>query len=989
MPPNIDAATSGNSIEVKLVRKDGRGPLANELVTVLEPSGAPIARAWTDDKGHVVLPRNGSEEVAFRVGAATAETYLVEPGGADGPIDVEVDPSTAPVVRVYGQVVDRKGQPAPGVGLVAMRDGRDEPLANTVTDSNGGFMLPLPADEDSGHKYQLYISVKDKAIPIKGLDKVRKKVVGPLTIVVAHAPSHSAVAPKLQLIADEEDIIDAFKNARQLFSRPIAARAPDPCSPANPAEIPARVFYLQQLVMFPRHALRGEEIANAMAGLRMREAGPFYALARHEVAEPVDFFATNGEVPRAEALRYGALMEFRQEWWDFGYTLGDLLYSVPLAPAEQTKIATVDWRRRDYAKQQTALDESVFQDTTISRDEAINEAVRMISDKHVSGSSEGGGFGLTLGPISGGWAKNVESMDETTDASTTASRFINDRIQQASNTLRNTRSFAIAEVSQEEESTVRTRVLTNYNHSHTLTFQYFQVLRNFLLRTKMNSLRPAVFVPFKPLDFTQDVVVKHAFALRRGLLDPTLERPLDKILGLVDDTTTATDTQAGSTQTAANSSQPTDQQVVEFRVSAVAVGELEAGTVIPSTGISWIETELVVNEHEMTLSSVVGPEEDLTKYIAKPQSPIPLSSIYKIGVQDRKGQATHWTFDDFTVEANVGTHDNPKWQGLFFKPTFDLHPGRRFIEQISTPTSVTGSAPPIAPSAATPEADITRLIAHLNANRVYYTGVVIAGEDAGSRYMILSQYTDAAGNNLADIVDNTVAGIDGNYLGFALRGLEHLPAAYRGTKTSWLGDPPQERIITLPTPGVYAESQLGSCSASEIIDDRRFWDWQKSPIPDQAPDITEGMLASRYEDLKGLLQVVKSDLQPPAVQIPQEPEPMIKIGDATLSELVKNLDLKDVKDVEGLVKSFVESSAKGFDSMMTSISKTSEGAQPSGSTPGTGGVPATTGGTAGGTDALGGTAGAADALGPTAGEGGAAAAGTDAGLAETGAMMLA
>jgi len=49
--------------------------------------------------------------------------------------------------------------------------------------------------------------------------------------------------------------------------------------------------------------------------------------------------------------------------------------------------------------------------------------------------------------------------------------------------------------------------------------------------------------------------------------------------------------------------------------------------------------------------------------------------------------------------------------------------------------------------------------------------------------------------------------------------------------------PTIERLITLPTRGVFAEAKLGHCNASEEIDNTRFWDWQQSPIPHMAPEI--------------------------------------------------------------------------------------------------------------------------------------------------------
>jgi len=43
--------------------------------------------------------------------------------------------------------------------------------------------------------------------------------------------------------------------------------------------------------------------------------------------------------------------------------------------------------------------------------------------------------------------------------------------------------------------------------------------------------------------------------------------------------------------------------------------------------------------------------------------------------------------------------------------------------------------------------------------------------------------------------------------------------------------------VFLPGAGVFAEAVLGRSNASEYIDPERYWNWQDSPIPHQAPDI--------------------------------------------------------------------------------------------------------------------------------------------------------
>jgi hypothetical protein len=263
------------------------------------------------------------------------------------------------------------------------------------------------------------------------------------------------------------------------------------------------------------------------------------------------------------------MWEFRQEWWDFGYSLGDILYSVPLAPCEETKIATVDWRRHDYAKRQTALDESHFQDTTVTRDELINETMRTISDKHVSDTSVGASVGFPAGPTSVCLAVGVSDMDSAASTSMDASKNLNDRVRQTSTTLRNTRAFAITEVTQEEESVVRTRVLRNHNHCHTVTFQYYEVIRHFLISTRLDRMRPAIFIPFTILTFTKDLVMQYGYLLRRALLDTTLEPAFDILLGVRQPEPPA-ETQV-SEQIPSPEASPfdSDKEVTNFRISVL------------------------------------------------------------------------------------------------------------------------------------------------------------------------------------------------------------------------------------------------------------------------------------------------------------------------------------------------------------------------------------------------------------------------------------
>ena len=57
------------------------------------------------------------------------------------------------------------------------------------------------------------------------------------------------------------------------------------------------------------------------------------------------------------------------------YSMGNLLYSLPLAPGQKKQIAVVDWERRESAGRVETVEEREQLDAFIARDRDINEIV--------------------------------------------------------------------------------------------------------------------------------------------------------------------------------------------------------------------------------------------------------------------------------------------------------------------------------------------------------------------------------------------------------------------------------------------------------------------------------------------------------------------------------------------------------------------------------------------------------------------------------------
>ena len=91
------------------------------------------------------------------------------------------------------------------------------------------------------------------------------------------------------------------------------------------------------------------------------------------------------------------------------------------------------------------------------------------------------------------------------------------------------------EVSQSEHETISTRVVTNYNHMHALTVQYYEVVQAFRVTTQLEQAERCLFVPLKLLDFADAKVVERwREVLARGALSLRVQRQLTVEYGVVE-----------------------------------------------------------------------------------------------------------------------------------------------------------------------------------------------------------------------------------------------------------------------------------------------------------------------------------------------------------------------------------------------------------------------------------------------------------------------
>ena len=230
---------------------------------------------------------------------------------------------------------------------------------------------------------------------------------------------------------------------------------------------------------------------------------------------------------QAKSISIGHILEFAVRWRSNGYSLGNIAYSLTLAPRQTRRIVKVDFSRRERAvrSEDTLLDDSVRQDTLRERD--YSDAVSSGLDEWSQGSSfskttgVAGGAGFALGGfVIGGGASHGRSFSEASQQggrriAASERQQLTDAIRQHGQSLRSLESTVVTEAEQEERVEGVSEVVRNINYCHSLSVIYYEILRHLRVDTEVAGVRECVFVPLEIKNFDDKRIRNHQEVLRR------------------------------------------------------------------------------------------------------------------------------------------------------------------------------------------------------------------------------------------------------------------------------------------------------------------------------------------------------------------------------------------------------------------------------------------------------------------------------------------
>jgi hypothetical protein len=235
--------------------------------------------------------------------------------------------------------------------------------------------------------------------------------------------------------------------------------------------------------------------------MEAKQAEPFQGVRPDDLSIAMDDHTSSFVLPNFEFVLY---LPYRQCWNLLGYSRGELIQSVALAPQQETTVEIVT-PRDSTSGQGPAL---------VARQIAAGQSWRMDPDGDVL---------VPVKPVTMQNQKEMDFGDQLSDLNSSTLQLIKDSTQKTSAWLKSAFKSRVVEARQAGSQDRATRKLHNPNAFQSLTVDFFEVLTAYSVQTEMlrDQARLCVLTPnFLPAQIDRSFLLCYEGVLRDVLLSP-------------------------------------------------------------------------------------------------------------------------------------------------------------------------------------------------------------------------------------------------------------------------------------------------------------------------------------------------------------------------------------------------------------------------------------------------------------------------------------
>ena len=236
-------------------------------------------------------------------------------------------------------------------------------------------------------------------------------------------------------------------------------------------------------------------------------------------------------LPGGTGLPVAVFVPWKQTWTLKGFSRGNLLSTIALAPSEQLTMQISSWERRTRTLEQSS-ETDIDQQTDIDQSTRDTEDVfkEMLAKRdfawQLSGSIDAS-YSPGVATISVHAGGSVNQTDSIQNTARNSSQSVRESTIKASSRVRSKRVTRVTQSVESGKEERVTRVIRNPNQCHTLTLDFFETLAHYEINLafQQDRLRLVALLPnpVKIPDFDSLVVRRNETALRNALIETALE----------------------------------------------------------------------------------------------------------------------------------------------------------------------------------------------------------------------------------------------------------------------------------------------------------------------------------------------------------------------------------------------------------------------------------------------------------------------------------
>jgi hypothetical protein len=188
---------------------------------------------------------------------------------------------------------------------------------------------------------------------------------------------------------------------------------------------------------------------------------------------------------------FGQKIDYQQEWRHEAFTLGELVSSLSLLPDEELTIEVSTWQR---TKEEISQEVSEEKREEFSREQKRTDEESATNEAAASnGWSSSASGSLNYGPISASASASAQgSTEQRTDR---AEKHITEATSKATNEVSLKRAVKMTQTTEAGSESRTTRRLKNPNSCHTVTYNFFQIVKLFDVQLRVDNDAPILMLP--------------------------------------------------------------------------------------------------------------------------------------------------------------------------------------------------------------------------------------------------------------------------------------------------------------------------------------------------------------------------------------------------------------------------------------------------------------------------------------------------------------